>query len=117
MLMELAASLNGAQTVPRPPLVSQPEDKVPVVATSVCTQCQQLLRAPSVLPQFEQSRATPKRLVFDNPSGGVAPTVGEEDPAVEATTLRPLAGASSSGHPSILMVVSQDVDASARRTM
>jgi hypothetical protein len=45
-----------------------------------------------------------------------APKVGEEDPAVAATTLRPSAGASSSGHPSILMAVSQDVDASARRT-
>jgi hypothetical protein len=75
MLMELAASLNGAHTVPRPPLVSQPEDEVPVVATGVCTQCQQLLRAPSVSPQFEQSRATPKRLVFDDPSSGVSPMV------------------------------------------
>jgi hypothetical protein len=58
MLMELAASLKGVQTVLRPPLVSQPEDEVPVVATGVCMQCQQLLRAPSVSPQFEQSRAT-----------------------------------------------------------
>jgi hypothetical protein len=77
-----------------------------VVATGVCTQCQQLLRAASVSPQFEQSRATPKRLVFDDPSGIVAPTMGEEDPAVAATMLRPSAGASSPGHPSILMVVS-----------
>jgi hypothetical protein len=116
MLMELAASLKGAQTVPRPPLVSQPEDEVPVVATGVCTHCQQLLRAPSVSPQFEQSQATPKQLVFDDPSVVVAPTVGEEDPVVAATTLRPSAGASSPGHPSISMAVSQDVDASARRT-
>jgi hypothetical protein len=94
MLMELAASLKGAQTVLRPPLVSQLEDEVPVVATGVCTQCQQLLRAASVSPQFEQSRATPKRLVFDDPSGVVAPTVGEEDPAVAATMLRLSAGAS-----------------------
>jgi hypothetical protein len=106
MLMELAASLKGAQTVPRPSPVSQPKDEVPVMATGVCTQCQQLLWAPSVSPQFEQSRATPKRLVFDDSSGVVAPTVGEEDPAVAATTLRPSAGASSPGHPSILMAVS-----------
>jgi hypothetical protein len=103
MLLELAASLKGAQIVLRPPLVSQPADEVPVVATGVCTQCQQLLRAPSVSPQFEQSRATPKRLVFDNPSGVVAPTVGEEDLAVVAITPRPSVGASSPGHPSILM--------------
>jgi hypothetical protein len=40
MLIELATSLKGAQTVPRPPLVSQLEDEVPVMATGVCTQCQ-----------------------------------------------------------------------------
>jgi hypothetical protein len=47
-MMELAASLNDTQIVLKPPLISQPEDEVPVVATAVCTQCQQMLRAPSV---------------------------------------------------------------------
>jgi hypothetical protein len=116
MMMELAASLNDTQIVLRPPLVYQPEDEVPVVATAVCTQCQQMLRAPSVLPRFEQPRATPKRLVFDDPSGVVAPMVDEEDPAIAAATLSPLAGASSPRRPSISMAVSQDGDSSARWT-
>jgi hypothetical protein len=116
MMMELAASLNDTQIVLRPPLVSQPEDEVLVVATAVCTLCQQMLWTPSVSPRLRQPQVTPKRLVFDDPSGVDAPTVEEEDPAIAVATLSPSAGVSSPQRPSISMAVSQDGDSFAQRT-
>jgi hypothetical protein len=75
-----------------------------------------MLRALSMSPRFEQPRATPKRLVFDDPSGVDAPTVDAEDSDIAAATLSPSAGASSPRRPSISMAISQDRDASTRRT-